>query len=229
MKKNFTLIEMLVVIAIIGILAGMLSGPLMKARRKAQLIQCTNNLKQIGTALLQYEMSYNSAPQYASTENAGEVAGNLMLLYVTGLNDNLQGFLCPVANYTISSDNATASTTKVDSDKDNGCKFTSYNLTTYYSQGDPSNKIIAADVPYATGNQTASAHDSEANKIDDGPNCLYKDGHVTNEKNLKPQGSSEYDLDSTNGNIYAKTTKDGNGNGKGKDTWIKRGAAAATP
>ena len=220
MKKNFTLIEMLVVIAIIGILAGMLSGPLMKARRKAQLIQCTNNLKQIGTALLQYEMSYNSAPQYASTENAGEVAGNLMLLYVTGLNDNLQGFLCPVANYTISADDAKADTTTVNSSKDKGYQYTSYNLTTYYSQGDPSNKIIAADVPFAEDNTTASAHDSEATKIDDGPNCLYKDGHVTNEKNLNPQGSSEYDNDNNDGNIY-KTN--GTAAGKGKDTCILGG------
>jgi len=53
-KRGFTLIELLVVIAIIAILAAILFPVFAKAREKARQTTCTNGLKQIGTAILQY-------------------------------------------------------------------------------------------------------------------------------------------------------------------------------
>jgi prepilin-type N-terminal cleavage/methylation domain-containing protein len=64
--RGFTLVELLVVIAIIGILVALLLPAIQAAREAARRTQCTNNIRQVGIALMNFETANKRFPNGAT-------------------------------------------------------------------------------------------------------------------------------------------------------------------
>ncbi len=95
--SGFTLIELLVVIAIIAILAAILFPVFAKAREKARQSACTNNMKQIGTALITYSNDWDEMfPGYQTTQSLwiGPL-DNIIKSSRDNKTTNQNVFLCP--------------------------------------------------------------------------------------------------------------------------------------
>ena len=69
-RPAFTLIELLVVIAIIAVLIALLLPAVQSARQAAQRIQCTNNMKQLALACMNYESTNQCLPMQSSNPAA---------------------------------------------------------------------------------------------------------------------------------------------------------------
>jgi prepilin-type N-terminal cleavage/methylation domain-containing protein/prepilin-type processing-associated H-X9-DG protein len=77
--RAFTLVELLVVIAIIGILVALLLPAIQAAREAARRSQCTNNMKQLGLGILNYESSKKRLPAPGQCDSTGGASTTYMI------------------------------------------------------------------------------------------------------------------------------------------------------
>lgn len=101
---GFTLVELLVVVAIIALLISILLPSLRGARDQAKILICRNNLRSIWTGILTYAYEYNDRIPYLESVNTTdpeadpfdpahpETVGNVLLKYV-----NPDSWRCPSA------------------------------------------------------------------------------------------------------------------------------------
>ena len=106
-RRAFTLVELLIVIAIIGILAGLLFPAITAAVETAQSLECRNNLKGISAAVLKYAAENNNVIVPAYDEEADLYWANILVMrgYVKATNlvatpgedplENRSILLCP--------------------------------------------------------------------------------------------------------------------------------------
>jgi prepilin-type N-terminal cleavage/methylation domain-containing protein len=94
-RSAFTLIELLIVIAIIAILAAILFPVFARAREKARQVTCVSNLKQLGTAQMMYVQDYDETLMMA--QSGSFRWPQLLSAYV-----KMRAFVfCPSARYSL--------------------------------------------------------------------------------------------------------------------------------
>jgi prepilin-type N-terminal cleavage/methylation domain-containing protein len=96
----FTLIEILVVLAIIALLAALIFPTLARVRENGRAISCASNLKQIGLALMQYSEDYEGFHPVAGGSVAWDAIdpvtqNNSWMQQMQSYVKNKQIFHCP--------------------------------------------------------------------------------------------------------------------------------------
>ncbi len=81
-RPAFSLVELLIVLAILGVLLALLLPAIQKAREASARIGCANNLKQLGLAFTHYQDSYQTLPPGYTDTNDAEAPRHFCLTFI---------------------------------------------------------------------------------------------------------------------------------------------------
>lgn len=192
-SSGFTLVELLVVVAIIGILAGILVPVLGRARESAKRKSCASNLKQLGLGLNIY--ATDNSENFPTGSSGQGARSSISLIYPTYLGTK-KVFSCP-SNAT-STATLSAQSTYDDGSSGDTSWNSSYGYDDSKSAADLGQIAIMSDTP--TGS-------SSTNHQGEGINILFVDGHIEwGTSTFVNNGDEElYDSDIFNGSEGAGT------------------------
>ena len=142
--QAFTLVEMLIVVAIIALLMGILVPALGKARDTAKSVVCKSNLKQLATAFRTYAEDYRG---FAPDEITSMVWNIVLLPYA----DDVNVFVCPA-----------------DIDKDDAIGFTSYSWRDSFEVDDPDAALDGKNLLSTIASNIILVFDSEPDWHEEG-------------------------------------------------------------
>lgn len=151
-KQQFTLIEMLVVIAIIAVLATMIGTAIVSMKEKGNKTTCLSNLKNLHAAIMQYESNNNGMSPFINastvTNGGGKHEDLLYLIRKTEAGDDPNLYKCPSATNTIvgsSKARGELSTTRSDAD------FSAKNNSYAYFMGKVDGNAVGVTMNNASG------------------------------------------------------------------------------
>ncbi len=191
-EKGFTLIELLIVIAIIGILAGILLPALSRARESGRRTACASNLKQIGLGLIMYSNENAETFPVFHANAADGAMKDLNEIYPVYVSERKvfrcpsdSVFVTPATNAGITQKTAAQDDDAFDKDE---CSYGYDN--THGPSDDPGVPIVGDRPTNAGGATTPTAGSNSPNHggtigdvatgdtAGNGQNLVYIDGHV---------------------------------------------------
>jgi type II secretory pathway pseudopilin PulG len=154
-------VELLVVIVIIAALAGLAYPQVLRAKKKADSTQATNNIRQIGSALLEFDSEYGSYPDSSTattvatnTGSSLNLSGNtsndmFRQLIATGIVNSEEIFYAKIS-YTKKPDNVFNTSATALNNGECGFGYIMNGSDAYSSSGNPARPIVVTPLLNAT-------------------------------------------------------------------------------